>query len=148
MYKSSRQLNLYDYKTNKDVMKLVEVDKKTPYNEMDGAIQWFTFHRGALKYPENPSIHTQEVMKNFIMGIYLILRCEKCSEHAQLYTEEKLKNGTIKNAIKNNENLFNFFVDFHNHVNERQGKKIYSYEEAKKIHSKPLKLVYPTTTKI
>lgn len=126
------------------IIKLEKVPENTPYNEMDGAIQWFTFHRGALAYPKNPSPHTQKKMSDFIMGIYLILRCEKCSEHAQLYTEEKLRDGSISEAVKNRKNLFEFFVDFHNYVNHRQGKKIMSYEEAKILYSKPWKAVYPS----
>lgn len=130
-------------KPNPEIIKLENVDKKTPYNEMDGAIQWFTFHRGALAYPENASPHTQKKMTDFIMAIYLILRCEKCCVHAHEYTEKKFKDGTINKAVKTRKNLFNFFVDFHNYVNHCQGKKIMSYKEAMVLYSKPWKAVYP-----
>jgi hypothetical protein len=123
-------------------IKLVKVSPSTPHNEMDGAIQWFTFHRGASEYPENPSHHVKERMRGFIWGIPIILRCKKCSNHAEEYlTRHQNK---IESAIANRQNLFNFFVDFHNHVNSRQGKKIFSYQEARELYSKPWKAVYPS----
>lgn len=125
-----------------EYVKLTEVSADTPYNELDGSIQWFTFHRGASGYPENPSPYTQERMKNFILGIYLILRCEKCSEHAQQYVDEMESAGLLDIVVKSRDNLEVFFVDFHNYVNERQGKKIFKHEEAKSFYSKTFKAVY------
>jgi len=123
-------------------IKLVNVSPDTPYNELDGAIQWFTFHRGALKYPENPSHHVKHRMRGFIMGIPIIIRCQKCSIHCEEYlsgNEDK-----IEDALANRDALFNFFVDFHNFVNNSQGRKTYTYQEAKELYSKPWKAVYPS----
>ena len=137
----SDQKTLAQEKPN--IITLKEVHKDTQHNEMDGAIQWFMIHRGALGYPEKPSQYTQQMMIGFIMGLYLMLRCESCSEHAQIYTEERLEDGTVRSAVKSRKALFAFFVDFHNYVNKRQGKKIYTYEEAMVLYSKYWKVVYP-----
>ena len=129
-------------KEKPQIIKLVNVAHNTPYNELDGAIQWFTFHRSALKYPEKPSHHVKHRMRGFIMGIPIIIRCQNCSNHAEEYlsgNEDK-----IEDALANRDALFNFFVDFHNFVKNSQRRKIYTYQEAKELYSKPWKAVYPS----
>jgi hypothetical protein len=77
-------------------------------------------------------------MKNIIIGIPVLLPCLKCKEHATAYIESRLSE--LDTIVSTKEKLFNFFVDFHNHVNKRYNKKLFSYEEAKKLYNKQVKV--------
>lgn len=114
----------------------VYADMKSP--KVWGPSQWFTYHNAANNYPDEPSPITKEKMKNIIIGIPVLLPCVTCKEHATAYIESRLSE--LDNIVSNKENLFNFFVDFHNQVNKRYNKKIYTYDEAKKLYSKTVKI--------
>lgn len=93
---------------------------------------WFTLHNGALNYPSLANPLCIERMKNFIIGIPIMLPCETCKEHAISYIE---KNKDYLDYIcSSRDNLFKFFVDFHNYVNQRQKKPLMSYEDAYKLY--------------
>ena len=89
---------------------------------------WFTLHNSAKHYPIYASPLYAERMKQFILALPVIIPCESCREHAMDYIDGYRDQLDIICSCR--ESLFNFFVDFHNYVNERKGKKIYSYEEA------------------
>jgi len=94
---------------------------------------WYSLHAGSLGYPENPSETYKNRMRWFIMGIPVMLPCDTCKDHANAYI---LSHSTeIDNAVLSKDNLFKFFVDFHNAVNYRQRKRVISYEEAYFIYS-------------
>ena len=93
---------------------------------------WYTLHNGAFHYPEQASTLYVERMKNFIIGIPVMLPCENCKNHSTLFIEEH--KSKLNQICSNRNSLFNFFVDFHNKVNERYNKPILSYEEAYNIY--------------
>ena len=93
---------------------------------------WFTLHNAAAHYVDNPAPITRERMKNIILGIPILLPCKNCREHATAYIEKNYDN--INMICSTRDNLFKFFVDFHNYVNERYNKKIFTYEEAYKMY--------------
>ena len=99
---------------------------------------WFTLHNGAAKYPVNPNKIVQKKMKDFIIAIPVMLPCLKCKDHAISYIESNLE--SLDDIVSSREKLFNFFVDFHNYVNKRYGKKIYSYDEAYNLYNGKVKL--------
>ena len=99
---------------------------------------WFTLHNGAAKYPVNPNKIVQKKMKDFIIAIPVMLPCLKCKDHAISYIESNLE--SLDDIVSSREKLFNFFVDFHNYVNKRYGKKIYSYDEAYNLYNGTVKL--------
>lgn len=101
--------------------------------EVWGPSFWFSLHNGALKYPINPSPIWKERMKHFIIGIPVMLPCEKCSHHASSYIESQYKN--LDDIVKNKDNLFTFFCNFHNIVNERLNKPQITIEEAYKLYN-------------
>jgi FAD-linked sulfhydryl oxidase len=96
-----------------------------------GPAFWFTLHNGAANYPDYPNNSTQERMKGFIIGIPAILPCEKCREHATQYINANYNN--LNSICSTRENLFNFFVDFHNYVNNRYNKPMMSYDDAHRM---------------
>jgi hypothetical protein len=82
-------------------------------------------------------------MKGFIRGIPYIIPCADCAEHAKSFIERH--ESKLDSITSGRDNLFNFFVDFHNYVNERYGKATLSYSEASKLYSgkaKTLKMTY------
>lgn len=110
---------------------LKDINSSSP--EVWGPGFWFSLHNGALKYPDAPAPLWKERMKNFILGIPVMLPCEKCSHHAYAYIESQYQN--LDEIVKNKQNLFTFFCNFHNIVNERLNKPSISITEAYKLYS-------------
>lgn len=106
--------------------------------EIFGPPLWFSLHNGALNYPEMASPIIKERMKCFILALPIILPCETCKNHANEFIEN---NREYLDAIcSTRENLFNFFVDFHNNVNSFTNKPIMSREYALKLYSGNIKI--------
>lgn len=105
-----------------------------PFSSPDvfGPAQWFSYHTGALGYPINPSPITIERMKNFILGIPIMIPCKNCQEHATAFIESRYSE--LDKICSTRDSLFKFFVDFHNQVNIRKNKPQMSYEEAYKLY--------------
>ena len=97
-----------------------------------GPHAWKLFHIMAENYPENPSPLYKTKAIDFIRSIPFMIPCEKCSIHAMKFIDER--EDKIINIVSSRTNIANFFVDFHNYVNARYNKKIYSYEEARKLY--------------
>lgn len=93
---------------------------------------WFCLHNGAATYPNKASPIVSERMKGFILGIPYVLSCDECREHARVYIENHFTQ--LDEITGSREKLFCFFVDFHNQVNKRYGKRVYTCEEAKKLY--------------
>lgn len=98
-----------------------------------GPAFWFTLHNGAARYPVKASSICAERMKNFILGIPVMIPCEKCKDHATAHIEANWRR--LDEVVNGRQNLFNFFVDFHNYVNRRYNKPEMSYEEAFALYS-------------
>ena len=98
-----------------------------------GPAFWFTLHNGAARYPVKASPICAERMKGFIIGIPYMIPCEKCQDHALAHIEQNYDN--LNNIVSGRQNLFNFFVDFHNYVNKRYGKPEVGYEEAYALYT-------------
>lgn len=94
---------------------------------------WFTLHNGAAKYPVNASKIISQRTKGFIQGIPYMLPCADCSEHARAFIDKHTPQ--LDTITSTRENLFNFYVDFHNYVNKRYNKPETTYEDAWKMFS-------------
>lgn len=117
-------------------LKLRYEEKKfdnSSHPEVFGPAFWFTLHNGASRYPIRASPFQAEKMKGFIRGIPVMLPCEKCSEHAQTYIESNDNN--LDDIVSGREKLFQFFWEFHNVVNKRNGKPEPSLEDVKKMYT-------------
>jgi hypothetical protein len=101
--------------------------------EVWGPAFWFTLHNGAVNYPLQASPITSERMKNYILGMPVMIPCETCKEHATSHIEANYNK--LDDICSGRMKLFNFFVDFHNLVNKRYGKPIMSYEDAYKLYT-------------
>jgi hypothetical protein len=100
--------------------------------EINGPPFWFTLHNGAAHLPKNISPISMHRIRGFIDGIPEMQPCLACSEHARTYIE---KNKSKIEQMSTGDEVFAFFVDFHNFVNKRLGKKLVSVQEAKAMYS-------------
>ena len=82
--------------------------------------------------------------KNFVVKmIELTSRtfpCMECRKHIQEYIEMHPLDSAVENVISTDQDghdisLFEWTVDFHNAVNKRLKKKVYTVEEAYKLYS-------------
>lgn len=94
---------------------------------------WFTLHNGAARYPKKASPLYAERMKGFILGMPVMIPCEKCADHATAHIEANWKH--LDEIVSGRETLFNFFCDFHNYVNRRYGKPEIGYDEAYALYT-------------
>jgi len=106
--------------------------------EIFGPPLWFSLHNGALNYPEVASPIVKERMKSFILALPIMLPCETCKNHANEFIENNKE--YLETICSTRENLFNFFVDFHNNVNRFTNKPIMSKEGALKLYSENIKI--------
>jgi hypothetical protein len=133
----SKETQSKDHSKSNDTMGCSHIIWKTSkYENMSnplvwGPAFWFTLHNGASKYPISASPLVKNRMKSFIIGIPVMVTCEKCAIHANTYIETK----NLYDICSGREKLFEFFVHFHNSVNKRLNKSIVSVEEAYKIYN-------------
>lgn len=95
-----------------------------------GPAVWFTLHNGAAHYPNKPSDAAKHHMKGFIKGLPYMIPCEECAHHAWNH----IQNTNLDNVVSSRDKLFAYFVDFHNFVNKRYNKPIFTVEQAEKIY--------------
>lgn len=105
-----------------------------------GPAFWFSIHNGAIHYPVKASPVARERMKGFIKGLSYILPCKVCSNHASSFIESNKSN--LDDIVGGRDKLFNFFVDFHNHVNKNYGKEEMTYDHARKLYSQDAKVTF------
>jgi hypothetical protein len=109
-------------------------EKSNRSPEVWGPYFWFTLHNGALNYPSLANPLCIERMKNFIIGIPVMIPCETCKEHATAYIESN--KDYLDYICASRDKLFKFFVDFHNYVNIRLKKPEMSYDDAYRLYDK------------
>jgi hypothetical protein len=105
-----------------------------------GPAFWFTLHTSAMYYPENASPIVKERMKNRILAIPYELPCSSCRQHAIAFIESN--RDKLDDIVSSNDKLFRFYVDFHNQVNARYGKREWTYDEARAAYSGQATLRY------
>jgi len=95
---------------------------------------WFSLHVSAANYPVNPSPIWRERMKGRILAIPFEIPCAACKPHAAAFIENNKHR--LDDIVSSRKSLIRFYVDFHNKVNERYGKRQWTYEEAEEYYSK------------
>ena len=111
---------------------IVEKQMNTGDPKIWGPKMWFTLHNGAIKYPIKASPIFAERMKGFILGLPVMIPCDKCQDHATAHIEANWSR--LDDIVSGRDKLFKFFVDFHNRVNKRYNKPEISYETAYKLY--------------
>ena len=89
-----------------------------------GPAIWYLFHTLAFKMKNQ---HFNE-MKNSLLSFFVLvsanLPCPECTEHAQQETKN-----LDKSKITNKKELCTYFLNFHNKINARTNKKIFTIQE-------------------
>ena len=92
-----------------------------------GPCVWYLFHTLAYSIKDDDPTRFETVKNEFIKFAFRIstnLPCPECSQHATQYISR-----INPAAIKTKTNLKTLFVEFHNAVNQRKGKPIFTFEE-------------------
>ena len=92
-----------------------------------GPVGWKFIHFVALAYPQKPTEIQKTQYKTFFDSIKNILPCIICSNNYKKHLEELPLSDEV---LKDKESLVHWTIDMHNLVNEENGKKKLTYEEA------------------
>lgn len=91
---------------------------------------WWLFHTLAYKLKEGNDDKVPELLQ-YMLSICSVLPCPTCSEHARTTLR-----GLNKNAIKSKDMLITTFIQFHNIVNKRLNKPIFSREQHDELYNR------------
>jgi hypothetical protein len=89
-----------------------------------GPAVWYLFHTLAFKMKSQHFNETKNSLLDFFVLITANLPCPECTEHAQQEVKK-----LDKSKITNKKELCTYFCNFHNKVNFRTKKKIFTIEE-------------------
>lgn len=115
------------------VLEKTRTDVKNTRNpKVWGPSLWLFLHISSVNYtPTTPE--KIEMCVEFVKSLPYMLPCDNCSEHAKQYVKENSEK--LVEICSSRERLFNFYVDMHNYVNARHGKRVFTYEEAWNMYS-------------
>lgn len=99
-----------------------------------GPHYWATLHFMASTYDNHPNKSIQSTMKNFIYSLPVFLPCKECQDHAFDF----IKTSNLNKVIESRKDLFTFFFNFHNTVNQRLKKPLLKIEDALKKYHVPV----------
>jgi hypothetical protein len=92
---------------------------------------WYQMHMKTFAF--NPKKSDKQKIIQYFENIKNNLPCENCKVHFANYLLKR----PLKFYLNDKSGLINWLIDMHNEVNARLGKKILSYNEARKIYEKP-----------
>ena len=92
-----------------------------------GPCVWYLFHTLAYKVVPSDFPEIKSELIQFIQRICSNLPCPECTQHATQYMNQNTRK---LSAIQTKEQLQYFLIDFHNAVNVRKGKPVFTYEQA------------------
>jgi hypothetical protein len=98
-----------------------------------GPYYWGMLHFMSSTYDNNPNPSVQSVMKTFIQSLPVFLPCKECQDHAFHFIKSK----NLNKVVENRKELFTFFFNFHNFVNERLNKPLMEIKTALEKYSIP-----------
>jgi hypothetical protein len=93
---------------------------------------WLYLHTAAACYPLYPNEQEINDMVAWIKTLPVTLPCDSCKMHFKEYIEQN--EDQLKTICSSQTALFQFFVDIHNKVNNRNGKRSITYEEARQMY--------------
>lgn len=98
-----------------------------------GPHYWATLHFIASTYDNNPNLSIRTTMKTFIKTLPVLLPCKECQDHAFNF----IKTATLDKVVASRKELFTFFFNFHNSVNQRLKKPLMTLKDALKMYHVP-----------
>jgi hypothetical protein len=97
-----------------------------PGPDIWGPHGWKFIHYITLGYPNNPTEEQKKNYYDFFIALSKVIPCSVCANHFKQHLEiTPLDN----EALKDKESLMAWGIKMHNHVNAKNGKKIYSIKE-------------------
>lgn len=93
---------------------------------------WMYMHYAAANYPKYPTENDINEMVEWLCTLPVTIPCQNCRFHYKKYIDKEKPR--LREICSRRDTLFNFLVDVHNKVNERNNKKIISYEEARELY--------------
>ena len=100
---------------------------KKPFNNI-----WTTIH--TMTFQIKDDISTQQELSILVYGFFNVdikkIPCIKCRNHYTKYLAQH-----PISYVKNNLDLQKWAVNFHNNVNDRLGKPLFSFNDAKNLYS-------------
>ena len=93
-----------------------------------GPCVWYMFHTLSYHIKDTNAVEFEKTKNEFIKFTFRIatnLPCPECSQHAAQFV-----NRVNPASIKTKDQLNGLFIDFHNAVNHRKGKPVFTREEA------------------
>lgn len=96
-------------------------------------VYWYQLHMLTTAYPENPSEHDKDEIRNLIQVMKEDgIPCNICKQHFIVWTQ--MYPGNFHLTTKNK--LIKYFFDLHNDINKRNGKNEFTKKEfdAKYVH--------------
>ena len=93
---------------------------------------WRYLHLSAANYPKNPTVREARAMMDWLIHLPVTIPCESCGVHYRQYITRNYNRLPV--ICSSRDNLFKFLVDIHNKVNERNGKRCLTYDEAWKLY--------------
>ena len=131
------KFELTDNKQNENKLNITKSNNVTNLPSSDpkvwGPSMWLSLHIGSLNYPIRASDIYNKRMQDYIVNMPLMIPCNNCKEHAELYISSNLNR--LNNICSSRDELFKFFVYFHNQVNTRHNKSIMGYEDALRLYT-------------
>lgn len=93
-----------------------------------GPCLWRYMHYSAINFPEFPTKRQATAMAQWLYSLPVTIPCEKCRHHYAAYIKKHARD--LVRICSSRKGVFNFLVDIHNKVNERNGKPVMSYADA------------------
>ena len=93
-----------------------------------GPCVWYLFHTLSYHIKDTNAVEFEKTKTEFIKFAFRIatnLPCPECSQHATQFVSR-----VNPASIKTKDQLNGLFIDFHNAVNRRKGKPVFTREEA------------------
>ena len=97
-----------------------------PGPEIWGPHGWKFIHYITLGYPNNPTDEQKKNYYNFFIALSKVIPCGVCGSHFREHLEITPLDDK---ALKDKESLMIWGIKMHNHVNAKNGTKIYSIKE-------------------
>lgn len=98
--------------------------------EIWGPSGWIFLHTITFNYPINPTPEQKMKHKELFENLAYTLPCARCAQHYS----QNLKKYPLDKALETRDTFIHWLIDIHNEVNKKNNKKIYSYDEVKKIY--------------
>lgn len=111
--------------------------------EQWGNITWYLFHGLAEKIKENKFLENKNLLIKILKSVCENLPCPECSQHAT-----RMLNDINFENIKSREEFKKFIFKFHNIVNMKLNKKLFTEEELIKYKSINMSIIFNNFFKI